>query len=314
MSKQRLILWCATVAALAGCAQVPMPRLPGGSTAPGPTPTGQEPGAAGTAAQVPVPSAPVVVTPAMAAQAQRLALSAQGMLEGGQEDQAREELQRALANDPNNKLAQNLLKQIVNDPVALLGRESFSYTVQPNDSMSSLARRFLGDIHMFYALARYNSIAVPRLLAGGQVLRIPGKAPPPAVAVPRDPPKAEPPVPAPPPPVVATAPPPPREPSAGERAMQDGERAERSGDLDRALTQFTRAATLEHPGAEAKVEQVRKQLVQRHSFTARTAFARQDLDGAVRAWDRVLNVDPNNATAKFERQRALDLKEKVKKL
>ena len=313
MSKQRVIIWCTAVAALAGCGQVSMPRLPGSAPAPAPTHTGPDPTPAGVPAASPQSQPPVVVTPATVAQAHKLALSAQGLLENGQEDQAREELQRALANDPNNKLAQNLMRQIINDPLALLGRESFSYTVQPNDSMSSLARRFLGDIHMFYALARYNGIAVPRLLAGGQVLRIPGKAPPPAAAVPRDPPKAEPAAPAA-PPVVATAPPPPREPSAGERAMQDGEKAERGGDLDRALSLYTRAATLEHPGAEAKLEQVRKQLVQRHSFVARTAFARQDLDGAVRAWDRVLNYDPSNATAKFERQRALDLKEKVKKL
>ncbi|HEV7913327.1 MAG TPA: hypothetical protein VGP22_06140, partial [Albitalea sp.] len=68
------------------------------------------------------------------------------------------------------------------------------------------------------------------------------------------------------------------------------------------------------PGAEAKVEQTRKQLVLRYSLNARTAFAKQDLDGAIRGWDRVLGIDPGNDTAKLERQRALALKEKVKKL
>ena len=54
--------------------------------------------------------------------------------------------------------------------------------------------------------------------------------------------------------------------------------------------------------------------MQRHSLTARTAFAKQDLDAAIRAWERVLVVDPANDTAKLERQRALALKEKAKKL
>ena len=50
------------------------------------------------------------------------------------------------------------------------------------------------------------------------------------------------------------------------------------------------------------------------STAARTAFAKQDLDGSVRAWDRVLDIDPDNNTAKLERQRALALKEKANKL
>ena len=96
--------------------------------------------------------------------------------------------------------------------------------------------------------------------------------------------------------------------------MRAAEAAERSGDLERAHNEYKRAATLDQPGAEAKAEQARKQLVVRYSLTARTAFARQDLDGAIRAWDRVLGLEPGNELAKLERQRALNLKEKVKKL
>jgi tetratricopeptide (TPR) repeat protein len=199
--------------------------------------------------------------------------------------------------------------------VATLGRESFNYTVRPNDSMSTIAGRFMGDIYSFYILARYNNMAVPKQVSGGQVLRIPGKAPPPSVM--RETAKVELPSaspPPPPPPAVPAPPPPPAEPTPGERAMRAGALAQKSGDFERALAEYSKAATLDQPGAEGKATEVRRQLVSRYTLNARTAFAKQDLDGAIRSWERVLAVDPNNETAKLERQRALSLKEKVKGL
>ena len=317
MTNLRALLLSASVGALAACQQMPA------SPPAGPPGTGQPAQSAPPApapAAAPVPTGPV--TPALQQQAQRTAMSAVGMLEAGHEEEARAELQRALGIDPNNKLAQNLMRQITSDPVSALGREAFNYTVRTNESLSMIAGRFMGDIYSFYILARYNGIAVPRQVAGGQVLRIPGKAPPPTATAretsrpepaprPEPTPRAEP---APPPQVTAAPPAAPPEPTPGERAMRAGEAAERSGDLDRALSEYRRAASLDQPGAEAKAEQTRKVLVQRYSLNARTAFAKQDLDGAIRGWDRVLNVDPANDTAKLEKQRALALKDKAKKL
>ncbi|MFG5409508.1 LysM domain-containing protein [Piscinibacter sakaiensis] len=111
--------------------------------------------------------------------AQKLAMAAVEMLEAGNEDQARQEISAALAADPANRLAQSLQRQITVDPQAALGRESFAYTVRPTDTLSRIAGRFLNDIFSFYLLARYNDIKVPRQVAAGQVIRIPGKAPPP---------------------------------------------------------------------------------------------------------------------------------------
>lgn len=308
MTNQRVVLLFTSVSLLAACAQAPTSApAPGTVTAPAAS-------AAPEAAPPAVPSAPL--TPATQQQGQKMALAAAGMLESGHEDQAKAELQRALAADPGNKLALNLMRQITADPVAALGRESFNYTVRPNDSMSAIAGRFLGDIYSFYILARYNGIAVPRQVAGGQTLRIPGKAPPPSAqreVAPRVE-AAAPPPPPPPPPAVPAPPPPPPEPTPGERAMRTAEAAERGGDLERAHLEYRKAASLNEAGAEAKAEQTRKQLVLRYSLNARTAFAKQDLDGAIRGWERVLSIDPTNDTAKLERQRALALKEKVKKL
>jgi hypothetical protein len=68
------------------------------------------------------------------------------------------------------------MRQIKEDPQALLGRESFAYRVQPGESLSRIAQRFLNDLHLFYILARYNNIKVPRNLAGGQMIRVLAKA------------------------------------------------------------------------------------------------------------------------------------------
>lgn len=92
--------------------------------------------------------------------------------------------------------------------------------------------------------------------------------------------------------------------------MRQGEAAERAGDLERAMTEYQRAG--DHPGAAAKAEQMRKQLVVRYTVSARTAFAKQDLDSTISHWDRVIELDPNNETAKLERRKAIGLKEKLK--
>ncbi|PIM50543.1 hypothetical protein CS062_24470 [Roseateles chitinivorans] len=247
------------------------------------------------------------------------------LLEAGQEDQARAELQRALQLDPANKLANNLMKQITADPVALLGRESFAYTVQSSDTLSRIAGRFMGDIYAFYILARYNDIRVPRQVAGGQVLRIPGK-PPAGPLYPRPSarpdPKATASPPAAPPTTVAAAPapaappspPPVPELSPGEKAMRAGDAHERAGRLDKALEEYRRAEAADQPGAAAKIEALRKKQIARATLSARTAFAKQDLAGAIRGWDTVLQLDPDNELAKLERQKAVTLKAKADQL
>ena len=316
MMMSRVPFLFASAAVLAACQQMP-------EKAPEPQPLPAQAPLAVTPAPSPAP-APLPTGPVSAAQQQqahKIAMSAVGMLEQGHEDEARAELQRALSTDPNSKLAQNLMRQITSDPVTALGRESFNYTVRPNESLSTISGRFLGDIYSFYILARYNNIAVPRQVAGGQTLRIPGKAPPPAVARETRPAPAPAPAvereaarvePAPTPAVAAPAAPP--EPTPAERAMHAAEAAERGGNLEVALVEYRKAASLNEDGAEAKAAQVQHQLVQRYSLNARTAFARQDLDGAIRSWDAVLKVEPQNETARLERQRALALKDKAKKL
>jgi tetratricopeptide (TPR) repeat protein len=61
----------------------------------------------------------------------------------------------------------------------MLGKEKFPYKVQPGDTLSRIARRFLGEPLKFYVLARYNNIPISDRLEAGKVINIPGKKPPP---------------------------------------------------------------------------------------------------------------------------------------
>ncbi|WP_457331325.1 LysM peptidoglycan-binding domain-containing protein, partial [Rhizobacter sp. P5_C2] len=151
-----------------------------------------EPAATTPVAPAPAPEPPPPPTPAMQAQAQKVAQGVVELLEAGNEEQARAELQRALSLDPANKLALNLQKQMTEDPQATLGRESFPYVVRAGDTLSRIAGRFLGDIYAFHILARYNNIKVPRQVGEGTTIRIPGKAPPPETARPTRPAPAKP--------------------------------------------------------------------------------------------------------------------------
>lgn len=269
---------------LASCAAPPSNKAPAGDT----------PAAASApAVEASAPAAPdvqqaappqVLVTPATIQTSQRQATSAIEMLEAGNEEQATAELQRALQNDPNNKLAQLLLRQIQVDPVSTLGREHFQYKVQPGESISKIAQRFLGDVHQFYILARYNELKVPKQLQSGQVIKVPGKAPAAgAVAAPA-------PVPVKP---VSVAPPTPAPTPA-------------------AVVPAAASAPAVDPAKLAERERLAK--VASGTKAARAAYARQDLVAAIRHWDGVLELDPSNNNAKIERQRAVDLKAKLDRL
>lgn len=256
-----------------------------------------------------VPSAPP--SAAAQAQAQKEAQAAVEELEDGHEDEARALLRKAMGLDPNNKLALSLLRQLNLDPVTLFGRESFSYTVKSGESLSKIAGHFMGDIYLFYGLARYNDIKVPKQVAGGQVIRVPGRAPvderEPARTVVKPapkssrqaPPPATPPVPAA-APVVPAVPVAPAVAASVPAVVPAPPAAEPSVDAAAA--------------AKSKAEAQRKKLIEQHTQKARASLARQDLDGAIANWSKVLELDPGNDTARLERQKAITLKEKVKAL
>lgn len=311
-----LLLTAALLAALAGCGSKSKQPAPPAPTTPGPT-TVQPLSAATQSAPMSVPAAP----PSAAAQqqAQKTAQGAIELLEVGNEEQARSDLQNALSLDPGNKLAQNLIRQMTEDPQAALGKESFPYVVRSGDTLSRIAGRFLGDIYSFHILARYNHIKVPRQVGEGTTLRIPGKAPTaaalaapaPARAEPR---RADPPAAAAAPAPAAPAPVAEASSTGAETAFRSGDAATKAGMYEKALGDYRRAASLGHPSAAVQADATAKRLIDIHSRNAHAAMARQDLDGAIRSWDQVLEIDANNETARLEKQKALRLKDKVKAL
>jgi tetratricopeptide (TPR) repeat protein len=217
------------------------------------------------------------------------------LLDEGREAEARADLVKALSLDHNNALADSLMSQITADPAATLGPKSFRYTAKQGDTLSKIAEAFLKDQYKFYILARYNNIAVPRSLRAGQVIKVPGSAPPPVpMAAPvTKPESAE-----------------QGKSAQAEHLYQDGQQAVRDGDKDKAYDLFMQAFRLEPKDQRARVaaEQLKPELIALHDRKAREAFRRQDLNTTIKEWDRVLELDPNNETARLERQRAEELK------
>jgi len=94
-------------------------------------------------------------------------------LDAGRAEEAESVLLRIVDARPGHALALRLLEQIQSDPIALMGEPYDEIEVAPGESLSVIAARELGDSMHFFALARYNRIAVPRQLTPGMRLRIP---------------------------------------------------------------------------------------------------------------------------------------------
>ena len=244
---------------------------------------------------------PLPPSAAEKAQAQELALHAAKLLDEGHESEASAELQKALALDHDNALAKNLMSQITADPVTALGTKSFKYTVRPGDTLSKIADAYLKDQYKFYILARYNNISPPRSLGAGQVIQIPGSASAASAPLPAPPPAAG----------VADQP-----KASSERLYQEGQQAQRDGDKDRAYDLFMQAAKADPKDQRARsaADQLRPDLVAVHDRKAREAYRRQDLATTIKEWDRVLDLDPNNSTARLERRRAEELAKNLERV
>lgn len=303
----------ATVLVVAGCASAPpeagkpAPAAPASSAPAAPPPASPAPVAQPAPEPTPAPD-PAVARP----QAQKLALEAVDQLQNGDEALARATLDRALALDPQNDLARKLADQIRADAQKELGPVFFRYTVQKDDTLSKLAQQFLGDRFRFYILAKYNDIANPSRVAAGQVIRIPGRAPPAAAAAPAAPAATPAEAAGAARPAEAEARPAPARDEAAE-ALARAAALEKAGNLEGAYAAYSEAAQRHPASAEAakRRDAARANLVRALDREASQAFQRQNLDLAIAKWDRVLEVDPGNKKARLERERAIDLRKKI---
>ena len=298
-------VWVAPAAVLiaalfaAGCAEQPKKEAP---------PPAAAPAAAAASAPAPRPPEPELSPAQAKAQSQKLALDAVDQLQNGDEISARQTLAKSLALDPGNEIAKKMNDQINADAQKELGPTFFRYTVARDDSLSKLAQQYMGDRFRFYILAKYNDIANPSRLGAGQVIKIPGRAPPPGAPPPRAAPGSD-------GTDAAAKPADAAPPSRGDLAtmMQKGRQQQTGGDLEGAYLTFVEAAA-RYPGNRDAVMQrdaARTALIRSYDREGTQAFQRQNLDLAIAKWDRILELDPGNQKAKLERERALDLKKKM---
>ena len=97
------------------------------------------------------------------------------MLENGEVGQAQAELTAYIDTVANSrsKNARALLEQITTPIKEYFPTDYFTISLGDGESLSTLAKTYLGDPLKFYALARYNSISAPSRVFVGQEVRIP---------------------------------------------------------------------------------------------------------------------------------------------
>jgi len=98
------------------------------------------------------------------------------LLQNGDAKNADVALHAYLKDVPDSKAAAYLIAQIEKPLSDLFPADSFTIKLSHNDSLSTLAKTYLGDSLSFYGLARYNDIPVPGKISEGQTIRIPRTA------------------------------------------------------------------------------------------------------------------------------------------
>lgn len=94
-------------------------------------------------------------------------------LELGNEQMAEVELTEYLISVPSSKLAQDFLKQIRTPSEVFYPTEFFTVDLKFGQSISTLAKQYLGSAWQFYALAKYNNIDNPSRIITGSEIKIP---------------------------------------------------------------------------------------------------------------------------------------------
>ena len=292
-------------AVIGGCASEPPPP-------PAPKPVAPAPVVAPQPVAPPEPALP----PAQAkAQAQKLAIEAVDLLQNGDEAKARSTLEKATALDPSNDLARKLMDQIKADAQKELGATFFRYTVQTRrlavEARAGVhgrpvpvlhprqvqrhrepepARRGTGD------QGSRQGAATGRPYAGAGAGDRAGGAAAPQATEPAPAAEAE----------AAPA-------KATSSAMQQGRRSRRAA-TSKAPTRVQRGRA-QRAGQQGcrrcSAMRPRSPCCASYDREAAQAYQRQNLDLAIKKWDRILELDPNNQKAKLERERAVELKKKM---
>lgn len=235
----------------------------------------------------------------------------------GRYTEGEQQLRRYLSRYPNDRAAQNLLRQLTVDPKVALGAASHSVVVQPGDSYSTLAARDLGDSSQFLVLARYNGSTNPSALRAGDTVRLPvmaARSAPSSSASTRSGVRDA--------ATVVAAPAtnadasPSDESSAikAQRLQAQSTALLKEGQKDQAIARLDEALTLDPHVKPAGDPTVRAQLLATYHERAVVLYRDQKLDQAIALWDRILAVDPGYERAVIYRARALELQRRLKQI
>jgi tetratricopeptide (TPR) repeat protein len=229
---------------------------------------------------------PEPILPCSTLPARDLEREALELLDAGKALEARGKLTCALELSSGSRQASLLLEQLDADPVEYLGSQYFLHKVKSSETLSKIAKQYLGSSLKFVILARYNGIDVPANLVAGQDIKIPGTKP------------------------VADVPP---EPDvAPETIVQDAitlrDQAlemEQQGRLDDAFELMTRALAEDQnlENTEDELARISKELVLQLEEEAYNQELSGDPEKAVEIWRRILSIDPGNIPAQLALKR-----------
>jgi hypothetical protein len=234
-----------------------------------------------------VADTPVAYVPQEGLSSQQRFREALNLLEDGQPLAARGELILYLEQKPGSDTGADLLQQIDLPALDYFPEDYREVQLAPGQSLSTLARQYLGSIYQFYALAKYNGIAVPHSLRVGQTIRIPLTTEARSAFAAQDS-------------AVKTTTPGAITPNVAVDAPKDD----------------TTEPVTEKPvlQSEPQPEDTPAADVATLHREALDAYRAQDLNRAIELWDQVLIIDPDHENARLYRAQAVELQVKLRSL
>lgn len=234
-------------------------------------------------------------------------------LQNGRYEEGERALKRYMQAHPGDRTAELYLRQLQEDPKQALGTASTPHVVQPGESYSTLAAKYLGDPNLFLVLARYNGSTNPSRIRTGSSLQLPVHAVENGVVssvVQQAPPQTSV---APAAATVISAPPAAMPAPRAEQLKNQSLALYRSGHRDQAIDVFDQALSLDPhlKSADTNFPALSQAWIAKSHQQAMVFYLDQHLDQAIALWDRILVVDPDYEPATLYRARALELKQRL---